>query len=88
MSTSDLAKLPKAISLERLAAACERRGVDIHDVIAQALTPEMQADTTSGMTMKAQSDLAWKIVDKSEPSQQSVKHSGDKKEPVRLIIEG
>lgn len=89
MSKDDLAGLPKDLSLERLVAACLARGADPHDVIAFALTDEARIDAKeNGMTLKAQADLSWKLIDKANPSQSSVKHSGDVKEPVRLIIEG
>ena len=76
------------INLDKLAEACERWKVDVHDVIAESLTPEMRADKESGMTMARQSDLAWKIVDKLEASKKAIEHSGSEKSPVRLIIEG
>ena len=89
MSKDDLAGLPKDLSIERLVAACLARNADPHDVIAIALSNEARLDANeTGMTLKAQSDLAWKLVDKANPSQSSIKHSGDVKEPVRLIIEG
>ena len=89
MSKDDLAGLPKDLSIERLVVACLARNADPHDVIAIALSDEARLDAQeTGMTLKAQSDLAWKLVDKANPSQSSIKHSGDVKEPVRLIIEG
>ena len=33
------------------------------------------------MTLKAQADLSWKIIDKAEPSKQAIKHSGDDEAP-------
>ena len=81
-TTGELSGLPKDISLDRLVAACKRRGADVHDVIAEALTPAMRLDEKSGMTMRAQAELAWKIVDKAEPSQRAVTHLGDKDNPV------
>lgn len=80
-TTGELSGLPKEISLERLVSACKRYGADVHDVIAEALTPAMRENEKSGMTMRAQAELAWKIVDKAEPSQQAVKHSGDPEAP-------
>ena len=77
MSKDDLAGLPKELSLERLIAACLKRGADPHEVIAIALSDEARVDAKeNGMTLKAQSDLAWKLIDKANPSQQAVSHSG------------
>lgn len=75
------------INLDRLAEACERYNVDIHNIIAESLTPEMRDNKDSGMTVKVQSDLAWKIIDKLEASKKAVEHSGPDKQPVRFIIE-
>ena len=89
MSKDDLAGLPKDLSIERLVAACLARNADPHEVIAIALSDKARLDQQeTGMTLKAQADLAWRLVDKANPSQSSVKHTGDIKEPVRLIIEG
>lgn len=86
MSTDELANLPKGLSLTRIVEACERRGIDPHEVIAIALSEEMRAQAeSSGMTMKAQSDLAWKLIDKAEPSKQAVKHSGDDESPIVIV---
>lgn len=77
MTNDELSKLPKGLELERLMAECLKWNADPHQVIAQALSAQERENAeTSGMTMKAQSDLAWKIVDKSNPSQQAISHSG------------
>jgi hypothetical protein len=82
MSKDDLAALPKDLSLERLVAACIKRGADPHDVLAIALSDEARLDASeTGMTLKAQADLSWKIIDKAEPSKQAIKHSGDDEAP-------
>lgn len=73
MDGRELRNMPKEISLVRLVEACAERGVDIHDVIAESLTIEMREDCEhSGMTMKAQSDLAWRMIDKIEPSKKAI----------------
>lgn len=84
MSKDDLAKLPKDISLARLVAACKSRGLDVHDVLARAMGPE-GLNEGSGINERWQAEMAWKIIDKSEPSQQAVKHSGDAEEPVVIV---
>ncbi len=82
MSKDDLAALPKDLSLERIVAACLKYGADPHEVIAYALTEEARIDAKeNGMTLKAQADLSWKIIDKAEPSKQAIKHSGDDEAP-------
>lgn len=81
MSKEDLAGLPKDISLARLVDACKKRGVDVHDVLARAMTSEGLAEG-SGINERWQADMAWKVIDKAEPSQQAVKHSGDAEDPV------
>lgn len=89
MNTKQLANMPLGLDLDRLVAECLKIGADPHKVIALALTPEMRAMADeSDMTMKAQADLAWKIVDKANASQQAIKHTGEVKQEVRLIIEG
>jgi len=89
MSTEQIAGLPKWLDLDRLAEECKPYGADPIKVLAFALSDLARADAKeNGMTLKAQSDIALKLVDKANPSQQSIKHSGDVKEPVRLIIEG
>jgi hypothetical protein len=76
------------LDLDRLMEACRKRKADPHDVIARALSEEAEADCdNTGMTLKAQADLAWKLVDKAVPSKRSVEHSGNAKDPVRFIIE-
>ena len=72
MSTSDLAKLPKDISLDRLVEACKRRGADVHDVIARALTDEVLIDEKSGMNIREQAKLAWQILNKVEPDKKAL----------------
>lgn len=86
MSTSELRALDKlGLSLERIMEECRKWRADPHEVIARALTDEMREQAeTSGMTMKAQADLAWKLVDKAEPSKQAVKHSGDPNNPITV----
>ena len=54
MSKEDLAGLPKEISLDRLVEACKARNIDVHQVIAEALSPEMRLDEKSGMNMREQ----------------------------------
>jgi hypothetical protein len=89
MNNEEIAGLPKDLNLERLVAECLRLNADPHNVIALALTEHMRNRAEeSGMTMKAQADLAWKLVDKANASQQSIKHTGEVKQEVRLIIEG
>lgn len=82
MSKSDLAKLPKDISLDRLVAACKRRGVDVHDVLARAMGPEGLQEG-SGINERWQAEMSWKVIDKAEPS--AVKHSGDSEDPVVIV---
>ena len=66
MSKNDLAGLPKDLSIERLVAACLARNADPHEVIAIALSDEARLDQQeTGMTLKAQADLAWRLVDKA-----------------------
>lgn len=72
MSKDDLAGLPKEISLDRLVAACKERNIDVHQVIAEALSPEMRLDEKSGMNMREQARMAWQIIDKAEPSKKSL----------------
>lgn len=81
MSKSDLAGLPKEVSISRLVEACKRRGVDVHEIFARAMSPEALTEGT-GITEKWQGEHAWKVIDKAEPNQQAVKHSGDSEEPV------
>ena len=89
LSNHELAAMPKDLNIDRLIQECSKWGADPHEVIARALTDDarVRAEET-GMTMLKQAELAWKLVDKANPSQQAIKHSGDQKEPVRLIIEG
>ena len=85
MTTEQLAKMPKGLDLDRLMAECEDIGADPHKVIAYALTEMARMDAKeNGMTLKAQSDLAWKVVDKANPSQQAVKVGGDG-EPIYVL---
>lgn len=63
----------KDISLDKLLEACEQRGADLHDVIALAMTKEARENKESGMTLRAQAELAWKVLDKAEPSKQAIK---------------
>ena len=72
MSKEDLAALPKEISLDRLVDACKKKGIDVHQVIAEALSPEMRLDEKSGMNMREQARMAWQIIDKAEPSKKSL----------------
>lgn len=72
MSKDDLAGLPKEISLDRLVEACKARNIDVHQVIAEALSPEMRLDEKSGMNMREQARMAWQIIDKAEPSKKSL----------------
>ncbi len=81
MTTDELANLPAGLSLTRIVEACEKYRVDPHEVIAIALSDEMRAQAeSSGMTMKAQAELAWKLIDKAEPSKRAteakIEHSG------------
>ena len=76
-------KKQRSISLDKLAEKCAEIGVDIHEVIAKALTMEARvAQEVTGMTMREQARLAWQVVDKATPSLQSIKHSGDPDEPM------
>ena len=73
MNTKQLANMPLGLELERLIAECLAVGADPHKVIALALTPEMRAMAeTSGMTMKEQAALAWKVVDKANASKKAL----------------
>jgi len=72
MSKEDLAALPKEISLDRLVEACKAINVDVHQVIAEALSPAMRLDEKSGMNMREQAKMAWQIIDKAEPSKKSL----------------
>lgn len=72
MSKDDLKALPKEISLDRLVDACKAKGIDVHQVIAEALSPEMRLDEKSGMNMREQARMAWQIIDKAEPSKKSL----------------
>lgn len=87
MSTDELANLPKGLSLTRIMEACERRGIDPHEVIAIALSEDMrQQAESSGMTMKAQADLAWKLIDKAEPSKKALDIDANVKGTVQIGI--
>lgn len=82
-------KKQRSINLEKLAEKCAEIGVDVHEVIAKALTLEArEAQTITGMNLKEQARMAWWIVDKATPSLQSVKHSGDPDEPLYLKFSG
>ena len=73
MNTKQLANMPLGLELERLIAECLAVGADPHKVIALALTPEMRdMAETSGMTMKEQAALAWKVVDKANASKKAL----------------
>lgn len=77
MSKEDLAGLPKWLDLDRLAEECKPYGADPIKVLAYALSEAARLDAkTNGMTLKVQSDLAFKVVDKANPSQQAVNHTG------------
>lgn len=66
------------INLDALARACRKRKVDIHAILAEALTESQRENAQeSGMNMKAQADLAWKIMDKLEASKKAIEHSGE-----------
>ena len=68
----------ETINLDELAKACEKRGVNVNDVIARALTDDaLQNAKESGMNEKAQAELAWRIMDKQEASKKAVEHTGD-----------
>lgn len=71
MDKSQLAALPKEISLDRLVDACKKRGVDVHDVIARAMTTEGLSEG-SGINERWQANMAWNIIDKAEPSKKSL----------------
>jgi hypothetical protein len=87
MSKDDLAGLPKWLDLDRLAEECKPYGADPIKVLAYALSEEARLDAKeNGMTLKAQSDLAFKVVDKANASQTAVKHSGDKLNPVSVVF--
>lgn len=89
LTVDELSALEKmGLDLDRLMEACRKRNADPHDVIARALSHEAEADReNTGMSLKAQSDLAWKLVDKAVPTKRAVEHSGNAKDPVRFIIE-
>lgn len=72
MSNGEIVNFPKDISLDRLVAACKRRGADVHDVIARALTDEVLHDDSSGMNIREQAKLAWQILNKVEPDKKAL----------------
>ncbi len=89
MSTEEIKGLPKWLDLARLEEACKPYKADPLKVLAYALSDEAREKAeVTGMTLKEQASISVKLFDKANPSQQAIKHSGDKKEPVRLIIEG
>lgn len=77
-----------SINLDALAVECERRNVNINAILALALTDEMrdQADT-SGMTMKEQAALSWRIMDKLEASRKAVEITGAEGGPIAHRVE-
>jgi hypothetical protein len=72
------------ISLDRLAEACASRGVDINDIIAEALTPERE----ESMGFRQQADLAWKVMDKLEASKKAIEVEGGEKPILIEYIRG
>jgi hypothetical protein len=72
MSKDDLAALPKEISLARLVDACKKWNVDVHEVVALALTDAARMDESSGINQRIQAQMAWNIIDKAEPSKKSL----------------
>lgn len=73
----------RSLSIEKLIEECAKVGADPHKVLALALTDQARVDAKeTGMTLKEQANIAWKLVDKAEPSKQAIKHSGDDKEPL------
>lgn len=84
MAVSGYTGKRETINLDLLAARCIERGVDVNDIIAEALTLAMREE----MGIKAQADLAWKILDKLEASKKAIEHSGNAKAPVTFVIEG
>jgi len=87
LTVGELSALEKlGLDLDRLMDACRKRNADPHDVIARALSESAEVDKdNTGMSLKAQADLAWKLIDKAVPSKQSVKHSGDEEAPLYVI---
>lgn len=76
-------KVNRSLSIEKLIEACQEYGADPHKVLAMALTDGARDNAKeTGMTLKEQANIAWKLVDKAEPSKQAIKHSGDEKEPL------
>lgn len=87
LSTGELEKIPKSLSLERLVATCIAAGCDPYVVIAMALTDEARDQREeTGMTLREQAKLSWQIVEKGVPSLQAVKHSGDKDNPIAVAF--
>lgn len=74
------------INLDKLAQACERRNVDLHDIIAEALLPEMRADEKSGMNLAKQADLAWKVIDKLEASKKATEITGPNGGAIQVTL--
>lgn len=75
--------LPKWLDLDRLAEECKAYNADPLKVLAFALSEEARnkAEKT-GMTLKEQASISMRLVDKANPSQQAIKHSGDQDEPI------
>ena len=70
---------PRELSVSKIIEACGKYGVDPNEVIALALTNQARDHAKeTGMTLKHQSDLAYKVLDKHEPSKRSIEHSGEK----------
>jgi len=71
------------INLDVLAQRCAERNVDVNDIIAEALTIELREE----MGIRAQADLAWKIMDKLEASKKAVELGNNKDNPFTLILQ-
>lgn len=83
MSNADLAALRTLLELEEIAKECKEYGANPAKVIAYSLTDEARANAEeTGMTLRVQADLSWKIIEKANPSKQAIKHSGDSEAPL------
>jgi len=75
------------LDLDRLIEACRKRNADPHDVIARALSEAAEADReNTGMSLKAQADLAWKLVDKAVASKKALDIDANIKGTVQIGI--
>ena len=72
-----------SINLDILAQRCAERNVDVNDILAEALTPEMRDE----MGMKGQAELAWRIMDKLEASKKAVELGNDKSGAFTLVLQ-